>query len=237
MSGNSISVFIPCIPMHFGFAMNAVKAYCEQGVEEIVVGLSQAIEVPIGERHPSNGMWSDHIRLVEINRPLGPGPCRNLAAMECRGDIIAYHDADDMPYPNRIERVREVFKSKDMMMLNHGFMYHNEQPGGYTHSGELVSMAPEYDYYFPDGKIDGIEKRIGCYADRPNKTQLRCVLGPVVIRREVLSQVKWKGSRSLDHFEWGEDLEFCVETFWKFNKSYILDAPLYTYIKRLHGRF
>jgi hypothetical protein len=234
MSEVKISLFIPCIPLHFKTAVDSVREYlsADRKPDEIVIGLSQACECPVGDRYRAKQKFGDVLKIIEIDEPLDPGPCRQLAKEHTSGDIIVYSDADDFPFSRRIEEIEKVFDSTDAMMVNHGYLFPYEKSNLQSYSKELHDCSKWYDFYFPEGKITGIKNRIGCFGDRPEGKSIRTALGPVAIRREVLDKVHWKIRRGLTHFDAGEDLEFCIEVFHTYNKSFIIDDCLYWYVQR-----
>ena len=46
----------------------------------------------------------ERIRVIEAPADTAPGPARNLAARQARGDVLAFADADDLWWPDKLER-------------------------------------------------------------------------------------------------------------------------------------
>lgn len=46
----------------------------------------------------------ERIRVIEAPADTAPGPARNLAARQARGDVLAFADADDLWRPDKLER-------------------------------------------------------------------------------------------------------------------------------------
>jgi hypothetical protein len=156
-----------------------------------------------------------------------------MASYMSTGDIIVYQDDDDIPSCRRIEIIKHFFETQDIMCLNHSYVYNKEVPNldnvdinaiRYIQSDEI------YNKYFPNRKLEecvSISKSYGGGFNVPT-----CA-GPVSIKREVLNYVKWKANNeiSLCAQRKGEDYDFCMEVLYRFNKSIIIDVPIYSYLK------
>ena len=59
----------------------------------------------------------DRIRVFQSDHKLGLAGSSNLVVSKARGRLIARMDADDISHPDRLRRQREVFKSRDDVVV------------------------------------------------------------------------------------------------------------------------
>jgi hypothetical protein len=212
-----VSVFIPCVPEHIQNIVRIISAY-ENGTrkpDEYVIGLSRCKEVNIFTRTAIGTM--PRTILIDVAKPLYAGPCQQLAEYFCNGDIIMYQAADDMPHERRVEIVKDYFKRYDIVALNHSY---------YGTTERQHQHLQKYDY----SKIRVAQPRelVTYYREHPDDVYgqgfFRVGAGIICIRPKVLQKVKWGYERK------GQDGIFCKKVLFTFQKSILIDAPLYWYL-------
>lgn len=65
--------------------------------------------------------YAPRVRLVQNPSPTGPGRARNRGAAEATGDVLAFHDADDLVLPGRFSALQEVLERRpdvDLVFAN-----------------------------------------------------------------------------------------------------------------------
>ena len=227
------SVFIPSIPEHLANVPEILSAY-ESGSaqpDEVVVMVSRADEASAKElANVKNYPWK-RVRMIVRSERVFAGPARQMALKECDGDIVLYQDSDDLPHERRVQFAKHFFTVRDIKILNHSYFY-RKQPTWPLVLEDVKSTEGDdlYKLYFPDGKVESCRKYCDCYG---GGLPFPVHAGACCIRREVLEEVKWKGPDELvfapDPKHKTEDYEFCMEVLFKWNKSLVINCPLYFY--------
>lgn len=220
-----ISVFIPCVPNHWPNIKNIVNAYnCGSVVpDEIVILLSDCGKV---KNYHIPGSVT-----IAIERPLYAGPARQRAVNLCRGDIIMYNDADDLPHKDRVKIVKDVFeKNSDIMVLSHSYDYKEWSNGDVSKYKMYDAYNLLYEECFKDSDFMNCSVRgsFGDCAGFPVHAGVPC------IRRDVLKVISWKHPKDLivapDPKTKTEDFEFCFECLYKYKHQHaIIDSKIYLY--------
>lgn len=232
------SVFIPCTQKHVGYIPGLVEAYQHSTVrpDEIVVFVS-------GDSRGYEAFKSAS-REVHVRERVLAGPARQMAKKLCTGDIVLYQDADDLPHDQRVEVVKHLFESMDIMHLTHSYAFMGKLPpwadSRIHHTSETMPKAIDlktvsvigggaiFDMYFPGGRITDCSKVLS-WGPTDNIQHA----GACCIRKEVLNIVSWKKNNALVlapiNRGKAEDFEFCMECAFKFKKSAMVSAVLYQY--------
>jgi hypothetical protein len=237
-----ISVVIPCDSKHlhnmqyvFDMMLKSTRI-----PDEVVVRFSSMGSVPI---KASSAVIQEGQRLFKefkyacLNTPEYSGPNRQVASEMATGDLIIYQDADDLPHYRRFELIDKYFEQTGCMHLNHAYYHNTEwhtQPV-FDDSIKMVESGVLFNRYFPDGDISKCWAH--SYGYDLGFSYPLIHTGATSIRRDVLEKVKWKHPNELYLAgsdvvkERTEDYEFCMEILHSFNKSILIDAPLYFYYK------
>ena len=99
--GPLVSVIMPCrngMPF-VGHAVERVLAQ-KAPLELLFVNVGSTD----GSLREVSAIGDDRIRVIEAPAGTAPGPARNLAAGQARGDVLAFADADDLWRPDKLER-------------------------------------------------------------------------------------------------------------------------------------
>jgi cellulose synthase/poly-beta-1,6-N-acetylglucosamine synthase-like glycosyltransferase len=193
--------------------VNAYMTGSEQP-SEIVVFLSGATE----RRTHCEG-----VSLTSEKKVVYAGEARQRALDLCSGDVVVYNDADDLPHPDRIKIVREMFDNNDIVHLAHSFIFMNKEQ--YPVKIENVKFCGGEEIcnrYFPHGKFEDCRSISTAYGD----LMARITAGACCVKRNVLKEVQWPNI-----VNGIEDYLFCMEVAFRYRKSMLIDAPLYSYRK------
>lgn len=107
-----VSVIIPT-HNYAGYVGEAIESVLAQTVadeailEILVVDDGSADETP----RVLAAFDDPRIRVIRFEEPRGVSVARNTALAQVRGDLVAYHDADDRWRPEKLERQLEVLRS------------------------------------------------------------------------------------------------------------------------------
>lgn len=227
------SVFIPSIPEHLANVPGILAAYQDGTAQpdEVVILISRAIDASSKEVAAIKNYPWNRVKTIIRNERVYAGPARQMALKECEGDIVIYQDSDDTPHAKRVQFVKHFFTVRDILLLSHSYFYRNQPTWDFT-IDDIKSTEGSilYDLYFPDGKIESCRKYSDCYGGGvPHPVHA----GASCIRREILEDVQWKSPDELtfspDPKDKTEDYQFCMEVLYKWNKSLVIDCPLYFY--------
>lgn len=202
------SVIIPCHHIHFDFISELLECYKEQTrlPDEIIISLTlnQVDKIPQKDiEDVQYGEWPFDVKIVYDDGEQLPGSARNCACENSTGDIIICQDADDIPHPQRTEIIANLFENYESDFLIHRWIRYNQPFKLYTEM-DTLSLATYFDEYY-DISFDFIHN------------------GNIALRREVFDYIKWQP------FYQGEDIEFNMEVFEKFNYKVGLDEYLMIY--------
>lgn len=228
-----ISVFIPCAPWHFKNVKSILQAYKDQSrvPDEVVIMLSGGNEVSPADRINLQKHFRGFLRLIVNGTRMYAGPARQVALNRAKGDIIMYHDADDLPHVDRCKVIEKFFEeNKKCKVVCHSYNFRQWKPwdGKYTIHNAYDRF---YEQYFPGGDFLKSENQ-GCFGGGigfPVHAGVPC------LRKEILKDITWKAPEQLvvapPPKNKTEDYEFEMECLYNLKKAhYIIDAPIYLYM-------
>jgi hypothetical protein len=172
------------------------------------------------------------VQLHTDNEVVKAGPTRQKARELTNGDIIIYQDADDLAHYRRVEFVKHFLNVTDCLTLHHSWQPYHNYPGADIKLADVKSFSSRmmYETYWPDGKIESIVDVTKSFGTGYG-FNFHC--GAISMRRELLDEFTWKGPEELvlGAFNRGkaEDYEITSEIWFKYNKSLVIDAPVYFY--------
>lgn len=224
------SVFIPCIPAHYCLLDRVIDAYlsAEEWPDEIVIVVSDAnkinpeyFEVLKKEFEQCNFKLTIH----PVPVLLYTGEACNLVKDLCDGDVIIIQAADDLPHRERVAVVKRFFGNYDILSLNHSFWG----------LGDIVYYGMDELERRTKNKLENI-KVVQPHEIKEHVSQkphdvygqfcgFKVAAGTVCYRKELARDHKWSSAPK------GQDTIFCKEVILKYNKSIIIDTPLYYYYK------
>jgi len=221
------SILIPCIPEHFIYLDRVIDAY-RNGTRkpfEFIVVLSDCAKVPreyLSFFIEKQQKYYD-VRYCEYEVLLYTGEACSVGEQNCNGDIILIQAADDLPHPRRVEIVQKYFKGHDIVALNHSFYgkdmmeYYGKKnlENKFNYDNIKVYQPQEVIRHFKEHPLDVYGQFCDCHV----------AAGTLCYRRDIVGKFKWSNKRR------GQDTITCKRIIHKFNKSIIIDAPLYYYFK------
>ncbi len=116
------SVIIPCCAKHAQHLYPLLKRYEYQTElpNEAVISLSESGQVPSTILDAlQKELWKFPVTLILSEKKLFAGPNRNKACEHATGDLLICQDADDIPYPQRVEIIKYFFKTYAIDHLIH----------------------------------------------------------------------------------------------------------------------
>jgi hypothetical protein len=236
-----ISLFIPTIPEHIRFLNSILYIYINESTvkpNEVIVSVSNSkviqediIKSLINEFPNVNFILHDNIMLA--------GPNRQSSKEYCSGDIIIYHDSDDLPHIQRIEFIKYFFETMDIVHLNHSYEPTSNQPikNGEYHKNFInidevkwVDSNTLKSSFFPNNVLEECINHTNAYTHTYHTHA-----GVTAIKKDVLNHIRWKDRDELSYspgwnnlnYKGAEDYEFCMETLYTFNKSIIINSKIY----------
>lgn len=227
-----ISVFIPCAPWHFQNISKIVESYKAQSrrPEEVVVLLSGANEIDKAKRIDMQRHFKGFLKLYTHGVLMCAGPARQQAYSRCNGDIIMYHDADDLPHVDRCKVIEKFFeKNKSCKVVCHSYNYKKWKPWNGKYN--IYSTYDRFfNQYFPNGNFLKSQNQ-GCFG---GGIGFAVHSGVPCIRKEVLKRIAWKAPEQLvvapPPKNKTEDYEFEMECLFYLKRAHsIIDAPIYLY--------
>lgn len=131
---------------------------------------------------------------------------RNKAAELATGDILIYHDVDDVPHPQKIELIKSAFDNEEVDAFVHGFMIDNMFPFKYSKlKMEKITSLKHPKPYLNASKDDLSH-------------------GHLSIKKKILNDIKYD-----EEITWGEDADFCKRLFMSGCNLYYGDHRLINY--------
>lgn len=141
----SSSVAVPCYYKHFKYLPSLLTSLTKQTClpEEVVISLSQ-VEYLTSEEIDTleAGPWPFRVEIIRRAGVFMEGSNRTTAARHCSSDIILCVDADDIPHPQRIEAVLQLFSTlsnADMVLCGHAYC-----------PGEAIICEPAIPFFLPE---------------------------------------------------------------------------------------
>lgn len=205
----STSVVVPCIPKHFQYIPGLLERYAGQTVapDEVVISLSGTASMERGEIDSvKERRWPFRVKIVEHLERRSEGENRNLGTLEASGDLLLYQDADDVPYPQRVEIIKGLFEQYVVDHLIHGYLL----------DGAFSGTFPTYE----------IEALPIYYSDKLTNAVGNCHFhnGATALTREVAKRVKW-----IEGFVISTDTLSNMEIYKYVEHKVFLVAPLIVY--------
>lgn len=140
----SSSVAVPCYYKHFKYLPSLLTSLTQQTClpDEVVISLSQ-VEYLTNEEIDAleNSPWPFPVEIIRRVGVFMEGSNRTTAARHCSSDIILCVDADDIPHPQRIEAVLQLFSTlpdADMVLCGHAYC-----------PGEAIVCEPAIPFFLP----------------------------------------------------------------------------------------
>jgi glycosyltransferase involved in cell wall biosynthesis len=131
---------------------------------------------------------------------------RNKAAELSNGDILIFHDVDDVPHVQKIELIKKAFENDEVDVFVHGFLIGSMYPFKYPE----LKMSKITEMQFPRP-----------YLKAPREDVSH---GHVSIKKEILDKIKYD-----EEVTFGEDAEFCKRLFLARYNIYYGDHKLINY--------
>jgi glycosyltransferase involved in cell wall biosynthesis len=143
-----LSIIIPCHNASGTIVklLDSIQSASDENVETLVVDdRSTDGSTAIASRYP--------VRVVCHPERRGPAACRNLGAMEARGKILLFLDADVILYPDTVRRFRETFRQDpDVRAVVGAYSKEAANPGWVPRYRALMSAA-----YYAGKKVEPID--------------------------------------------------------------------------------
>jgi glycosyltransferase involved in cell wall biosynthesis len=114
-----VSVVIPCGAPHVPFLANLIET-----LRRGTVVPDRIVIVVNGTEKEVEGNDGDRVKIVQNPQRMTSGAARNLGVQECGDDtdVVIFQDADDLPHPERVERIKNFFENnRDCVHLLHGY--------------------------------------------------------------------------------------------------------------------
>lgn len=224
------AVFIPCIPEHFCFLNRAINALIEGPVipNEVIVFISNADIVHQDYIDQMAALYQEYFQVFKIHRESKQyytGEACNAVAELTNAEIIIIQAADDVPHPRRVEIVNQFFVIYDILSLNHSYWglgdidyYGHKYLENKTHEKlkDIQVVQPREIYEHIKNNPGDVYGQL---------CDFKVAAGTVAYRRQLAEEVVWS---SAPH---GQDTIWCKEVILKYQKSIIIDAPVYFYYK------
>lgn len=83
------------------------------------------------------------IRIYEMPANGGPAKARNFGVAKARGDLLAFLDADDVWYPQKLEVEEAFLRSRNAAFVCHSYEFGNEKAQG---TGKIVHVPDQLTY-------------------------------------------------------------------------------------------
>ncbi len=232
-----ISLFIPTIPNHIKFLDEILFTYLNKSTvipEEIVVSVSNYTAIPPDILSPIIEKYQN-VKFILHNKVMLAGPNRQVSKDFCNGDIIVYHDSDDLPHIQRLEIIKHFFDNHNILHLNHSYDNKTEYNENLIDMSKINFITSEVfnDYFFPNNILEECTRIVNGYGydNFPSHG------GAIAIKKEVLNYVKWKDRDELNYspgwdnydYKGAEDYEFNMETTFLLKQSMMIDSKCYFY--------
>ncbi len=163
------------------------------------------------------------IRYVQVARVGSPAGVRNIGLDLCEGTLITFLDADDVYFPDSIEKQAAVLINNRRLTAVYGFADYMDEAGNPVTPAIQLIEGEDGDYRLPPG--------YRCTWKEILTGTVTCMLPALMIRRSTLKRV--------GHFNeelcGPEDYEFYVRLFLD-NFNGVRCLPAYIYRYRVHSR-
>lgn len=219
------SVAIPCYYKHFKYLPDLLQSIKNQTIlpEKVVISLSQVeyltqVEIDNLEADP----WPFEIEIIRREGIFMEGANRSTAVLHCTSDIVLCIDADDIPHPQRIEAVLQLFEiMPNAQMVLCGHAYPSQE---YINVEKAIPIIAADDYKIKRFELSQKHwQRIYTLKDLQNWSS-GIHNGSPSIRRSVMN----KGYRWTD-LKNGADQEFNNSILKDNHESFLIKLPLILY--------
>ena len=100
------SIIIPCLNEHLTSLYNIICSFIAQDnnlINEILVIVNnyKKNDIEIIDRQKS--FLPDYVKYILIEDKTPPGICRNIGVHLSKSDYLIFHDADDIPHPQKLD--------------------------------------------------------------------------------------------------------------------------------------
>jgi glycosyltransferase involved in cell wall biosynthesis len=139
------SVAIPCYYKHFKYLPSLLTSLTQQTClpDEVVISLSQVEQLTNEEIDLLEvGPWPFQVKIIRRVGVFMEGSNRTTAAKHCSSDVVLCVDADDIPHPQRVEAVLQLFftlSEAEMVLCGHAYC-----------PGEAIVCEPAIPFFFPE---------------------------------------------------------------------------------------
>ena len=203
------SIIIPCHYRHACHLYDLISLYEEQTVlpDEIVISLSQSNQVSQEIIHNiESASWAFSVKLLKSDKKFYAGQNRNRACEAATGDIFICQDADDLPYPQRVEIIRYFFETHKPAFIMHEYRpLKAEESPSYTFHEDLSNVR----YMYPKSHRQTVRMPV--------------TNGNIALARRVFRKHRWSADKS------GQDVMYNRKVFELFTKRYVIQTPLLIY--------
>jgi glycosyltransferase involved in cell wall biosynthesis len=130
-------------------------------------------------------------KIITFAEPTRRSPSfnRNKGAELATGDVIIYHDVDDLPHPQKIEFIKKAFIKYNVDAFVHGFDINDMYPFNYSDLNIEKITELKNDKYLKSSNEDLSH-------------------GHLSIKREIVNELKYN-----EDIFFGEDADFCKRLF------------------------
>lgn len=249
MQRDTVSVIIPAVPRDARYLPELLRRHLAGSVvpDEVIISLSCAHQVSAGLKRDIEAIGAQfrRFRLLRHPRVLRHGPNRQAAVDICTGDIVSFIDCDDLPHPQRLQVLTDLFASRDIVHCVHSFRSVAAEPADASFrpmpdgpdvfsfptlpadwTPYIVDSETLYRTYFPNGGAKDCVAVTRAYGGGIPGVPLDDVAaGHPTVRRAVLEKVGWHDWHDLP-VGVADDYDFDMQCLYLYNKSIILDLPL-----------
>ena len=223
MMAHKISFLIPCTVPHFQNISKPLQFISKltKKPDEIIISVSEGTNLQ--QKLVKDIEQTYNVKVLIHDEKLTHGPNRQKLVEEASGDLLIFQDADDYAHPQRVEVIDHFFNTYDIVHLNHTWT-----PMGINHDTLVIDEIPHikssdiYKACFPN---KALVCNVNSYGEGLHFKKVTA--GSVALTKDAANSVNWK--RWKDVTMRAEDLQYCLELLFKFNKSMLIDAPLITY--------
>lgn len=208
----SVSIIIPCIWKHAHYLYPLLKLYERQTAlpDEVIISLSQANQVdPAIIAQIQKEPWLFAVRLLPSNEKQYAGINRNIACQEALGTVFLLQDADDIPHPQRVEVIKNIFETEKVDHLMHFFAFTQECNAFKIINAQHAPFVYRTKFY------------------EPITIPYRIHNGNIAIRDYVFSHIKWPDNPR------GQDMLFGKLVYKKFKNTIVVKEALCIYRQEL----
>ena len=216
-----VSIAIPCIWNHFGYLTKAFDSIINGTLIPNQIAISISPVITNDQKKEIFELCKKYTNYCKItvgynNKKMNTPITRESLSKILDGDIILYHDADDWQHYQRVEIVKKIFMDYDIVHLCSSYQFDYEGEYGNIDYDKIKKIDSNtlYREYFVENNIP---RAFGAPFMKTHASSLS-------IKKEVLSKILWKG---LEHRK--EDMQFCMNVLKQYNKSMIIDAPIFNY--------